>query len=57
MGAMVILSALAEFIVSIKKVPAVNIIYITVPVIVNANDGNGYMLISTPLRARVSLIR
>lgn len=37
---MVILSALAEFIVSIKKIPAVNIIYITVPVIVNAISRN-----------------
>ena len=40
MGAMVILSALAEFIVSVKKIPAVNIIYITVPVIVNAISRN-----------------
>ena len=40
MGTVVILTALAEFIVSIKEIPAMDIVYITVSVIVNAVPRN-----------------
>ena len=40
MGSVIVLAALAEFIVSIKKIPAMYIVHVTVSVIINAISRN-----------------